>query len=86
MLLVHSLSSDTNQVLFSLRERETVLKREKVYKRLVQDCLRISFLFFTSLKMHGNSKNDQFSEEKSETTALLEWEQHLVPNLNLTLN
>ena len=50
-----------------------------------QDCLEIFFLFFTSLKPHRNSKNDQFTVKTSKTFLLLLIERFLVPILNLTL-
>ena len=45
-----------------------MLKREKVYKCFVQDCLKIFLLVFTSLKMHGDSKKQQCLIEKSKTS------------------
>ena len=61
--LVHSLSG--NKLLpLHLWWREIVLKSENVDKCSVQDCLKNFLLTFTSLKMHWNSKNDQFLAEK----------------------
>ena len=51
-----------------------------------QDCLEIFYLFFTSLKAHRNSKNNQFTAKTSKIFLLLIIERFLVPNLNLTLN
>ena len=61
-------ASDSNLFLFHLRGGETVLKREKVNKCFVQDCLKIFLLVLISLKMHGNSQNDHFPVEKSKTS------------------
>ena len=58
--LVHSFFGDNNLVLFHFWRREAVVKREKVYKCFVQDCLKVFLLVFTFLKMHRNSKNYQF--------------------------
>ena len=62
-----------------------MLKREKFFKYFVQDCLKIVLLVCSSLKMHGNSKNDYFLIKKNLNlflnTALLQLEQLLVPNL-----
>ena len=44
-----------------------MLKGEKVYKNLIQDWLKSFLLVFTSLKMRGNLKNDQFLVEESKT-------------------
>ena len=41
-----------------------MLKSEKVSKYFVQDCLKYSFLVFTSLKRPWNPKNDQLLEGK----------------------
>ena len=41
-----------------------MLKPEKVYTYFVEDCLEIFFLVFTFLKIHGNSKNDQYLVEQ----------------------
>ena len=41
-----------------------MLKPGKVYTYFVEDCLEIFFLVFTFLKMHGNSKNDQYLVEQ----------------------
>ena len=42
-----------------------MLKCEKVSKCFVQDCLKMFLLVFTPLKIHRNSKNDQFLVEKN---------------------
>ena len=55
---------DNNLVLFYLWWIEFVLKAEKVYKCFLQDCLKTFLLVFTSLKMHWNSKNEQFLVKK----------------------
>ena len=47
------------------------LRYEKVYKYFVHDCLKILLLAFTSLKLHRNSKNDQFFLEKRKNSALV---------------
>ena len=65
--LAHSLSDDKNLVPFHFWQRETVLKREKVYKGFAEDRLKIFRLVFASLKMRGNSKNDQLYVGKRET-------------------
>ena len=65
--LVRSLSGDNNLATFHLWGREIVLKYEKVYKCLVQDCLKIFHLILTFLKMQLSSKSDQFLAEKSKT-------------------
>ena len=44
-----------------------VLKRGKIYKYFVQDCLKNPLLDFTPHKMYRNSKNGQFSRKKVET-------------------
>ena len=41
-----------------------MLKNEKVSKYFVQDCLKIFLSVFTSLKIHGNSYNEQLLVEK----------------------
>ena len=55
---------DNNLVLFYLWWIEFMLKAEKVYKCFLQDCLKTFLLVFTSLKMHWNSKNEQFLVKK----------------------
>ena len=65
---VHSFSGDNNLVLFHLRWRETLLKREKVCNCFVQDCLEIFLLFPFSYYLFENawnSKDDEFLVEKS---------------------
>ena len=42
-----------------------MLKGEKAYKKLIQDCLKFFLLVFISLKMRGNLKNDQFLVEEN---------------------
>ena len=47
------------------KEKKTMLKGEKAYKKLIQDCLKFFLLVFISLKMRGNLKNDQFLVEEN---------------------
>ena len=55
--LVHSLFGDNDLVPFHIWWKEIVLKREKVWKCFVQNCLKIFLLVFTSFKMDWNSEN-----------------------------
>ena len=44
-------------------------KREKVWRYLILDWLKIFLLLFTSLKLHRNSKNHQFLAKKKSKTS-----------------
>ena len=61
---MHSFGGDNNLALFHLWGKE-LYQNVKVYKCFVQNCLKISLSVFISLKMYGNSSNDQFLGEKS---------------------
>ena len=65
--LVHSLFGDNNLVSFHLRAREILLKSEKSTKVLPKIVRKIFLLVFTTLKIHLNSKIDQFLAENSKT-------------------
>ena len=86
--LLHSPCGDNNLVPFQLWWSQIALESEKVWKRFVQDCLKIFLIVFICLEMLWNPKNDQFFVEKKSlfiNTALLPLEQRLVPNSYLTL-
>lgn len=65
--LVHSLFGDNNLVSFNLRAREILPKSEKSTKVLPKIVRKILLLVFTTLKIHLNSKIDQFLAENSKT-------------------
>ena len=65
--LVHSLFGDNNLVSFHLQAREILLKSEKSTKVLPKIVRKIFLLVFTTLKIHLNSKIDQFLAENSKT-------------------
>ena len=44
--------------------KKIVIKGEKVHKYFVQDCMKIFFLLYTSLKLHRSSKFDQLLVKK----------------------
>ena len=54
----------SSSVLFMMKRN--FAKKWNVSKYFVQDCLKIYLLVFSSLKMHWNSKNDQFLVKKVE--------------------
>ena len=84
---LHSFFGDNNQVLFHSLERKTVLKCEKVFKSIVQECLKIFIILLSSLKMHKRYRNYKSLVKRSFIDITLpKFERFLVLNVCFKLN